>query len=101
MCGEWQEKRAGGDIEDEEWDWEREVEEWDKERDRVEEAAEEWEEEVEFLKYKPLSHHTGTTRAWTGADLARAPAHHRSRLSDSVKNGNALRTMHNAALPAR
>ena len=68
MCGEWQEKRAGGDIEDEEWDWEREVEEWDKERDRVEEAAEEWEEEVEFLKYKPLSQHTGTTRARTGAD---------------------------------
>ena len=66
MCGEWQEKRAGGDIEDEEWDWEREVEEWDKERDRVEEAAEEWEEEVEFLKYKPLSQHTGTTRARTG-----------------------------------
>ena len=36
---------------------------------------------------------------WRG--LAHTPAHHRSRLSDSVKNGNALRTMHNAALPAR
>ena len=40
----------------------------------------------------------------TGANwrvLVLSPAHHRSRLSDSVKNGNALRTMHNAALPAR
>ena len=36
---------------------------------------------------------------WRG--LAHTQAHHRSRLSDSVKNGNALRTMHNAALPAR
>ena len=36
---------------------------------------------------------------WRG--LAHTHAHHRSRLSDSVKNGNALRTMHNAALPAR
>ena len=31
--------------------------------------------------------------------LAQSQAHHR--LSDSAKNGNALRTMHNAALPAR
>ena len=36
---------------------------------------------------------------WRG--LAHTQAHHRSRLSDSVKNGNALRTVHNAALPAR
>ena len=36
---------------------------------------------------------------WRG--LAHTPAHHRSRLSDSVKNGNAFRTVHNAALPAR
>ena len=37
-------------------------------------------------------------RSHTGSST---PAHHRSRLSDSVKNGKALRTMHNAALPAR
>ena len=39
----------------------------------------------------------------TGANwrvLVLSQAHHRSRLSDSVKNGNALRTVHNAALPA-
>ena len=36
---------------------------------------------------------------WRG--LAHTPAHHRSRLGDSVKNGNALRTVHNVALPAR
>ena len=36
---------------------------------------------------------------WRG--LAHSPAHRRSRLSDSVKNGNAFRTVHNAALPAR
>ena len=36
---------------------------------------------------------------WRG--LAHTQAHHRSRLSDSVKNGNALRTMHNAALSPR
>ena len=36
---------------------------------------------------------------WRG--LAHTPAHHRSRLSDSVKNGNALRSVHNAAVPAR
>ena len=36
---------------------------------------------------------------WRG--LVHSPAHRRSRLSDSVKNGNALRTVHNAALPAR
>ena len=40
-------RKEGGEIEDEEWDWEREVEECAQERDRVEEAAEEWDEEVE------------------------------------------------------
>ena len=40
----------------------------------------------------------------TGANwrvLVLSPAHHRSRLSDSVKNGNALSSVHNAAVPAR
>ena len=40
----------------------------------------------------------------TGANwrvLVLSPAHHRSRLSDSVKTGNALSTVHNAAVPAR
>jgi len=40
----------------------------------------------------------------TGANwrvLALSQAHHRSRLSDSAKNGNALSSVHNAALPAR
>ena len=39
----------------------------------------------------------------TGANwrvLVLSPAHHRS-LSDSVKNGNSLSTVHNAAVPAR
>ena len=40
-------KRGRGEIDEEEWDWEREVEEWDNERSRVKEAVEEWEEEVE------------------------------------------------------
>ena len=31
--------------------------------------------------------------------LVLTQAHHRSRLSDSVKNGNALSSVHNAALP--
>ena len=46
-----------------------------------------------------LAHWHDKGADWRG--LAHTPAHHRSRLSDSVKNGNALRTMHNAALPAR
>ena len=40
----------------------------------------------------------------TGANwrvLVLSQAHNRSRLSDSVKNGNALSTVHNAAVPAR
>jgi len=40
----------------------------------------------------------------TGASwrvLALSQAHHWSRLSDSVKNGNALGSVHNAAVPAR
>ena len=40
-------KRGWGEMDGEEWDWEREVEEWDNERSRVEEVVEEWEEEVE------------------------------------------------------
>ena len=46
----------------------------------------------------------GAHRLDTGANwrvLALSQAHHRSRLSDSVKNGNALSSVHNAALPAR
>ena len=40
----------------------------------------------------------------TGANwrvLVLSQAHNRSRLSDSVKSGNALSTVHNAAVPAR
>ena len=33
-------KRGWGEIDEEEWDWEREIEEWDNERSRVEEAVE-------------------------------------------------------------
>ena len=54
---------------------------------------------------KNLKIQASLTAHWhdKGADrgLAHTRAHHRSRLSDSVKNGNALRTVHNAALPAR
>ena len=55
---------------------------------------------------KEFVHQASLTAHWhnKGADwrgLAHTQAHNRSRLSDSVKNGNALRTMHNAALPAR
>ena len=54
----------------------------------------------EFLRQASLTAHWHDKGAdWRG--LAHTQAHHRSRLSDSVKNGNALRTMHNAALPAR
>ena len=57
-------------------------------------------------KTRILKSQASLTAHWhdKGADwrgLAHTQAHHRSRLSDSVKNGNALRTMHNAALPAR
>ena len=68
----------------------------------------------EFLRLVPVRasprlkefNTTSLTAHWhdKGADwrgLAHSPAHRRSRLSDSVKNGNAFRTVHNAALPAR
>ena len=61
---------------------------------------------TEFSVKRILKIQASLTAHWhdKGADwrgLAHTQAHHRSRLSDSVKNGNALRTMHNAALPAR
>ena len=62
--------------------------------------------EIQLEKQRILKIQASLTAHWhdKGADwrgLAHTQAHHRSRLSDSVKNGNALRTMHNAALPAR
>ena len=46
-----------------------------------------------------LAHRLDTGANWRV--LVLSPAHHRSRLSDSVKNGNALSSVHNAAVPAR
>ena len=57
-------------------------------------------EELALNKQLSLTAH----RLDTGANwrvLVLSPAHHRSRLSDSVKNGNALSSVHNAAVPAR
>ena len=61
---------------------------------------------VDIARKRILKIQASLTAHWhdKGADwrgLAHTPAHHRSRLSDSVKNGNAFRTVHNAALPAR
>ncbi len=48
---------------------------------------------VSYQEYS-LTHDTGAN--WRVLALS-----HRSRLSDSVKNGNALSSVHNAAVPAR
>ena len=47
-----------------------------------------------ILKIQPslTAHWHDKGADWRG--LAHTPAHHRSRLSDSVKNGNAFRTVH-------